>query len=80
MTLDPGAFRFEAVYEAIAPDGSRTRIGSYAIPSVCLTCGGPIIHDDYATGTASVDGTTMVTVGNQPGMLCVGCTRRHRRS
>lgn len=80
MTLDPGAFRFEAVYEVVAPDGSRTRIGSYPIPSVCLTCGGPIIHDDYTTGTATVEGTTMATVNNQDGMLCVDCTKRHRRS
>lgn len=36
MTLDPGAFRFEAVYEAIAPDGSRTRIGSFAIAAMCV--------------------------------------------
>lgn len=78
MTVDPGAFRFEMVCEAIAPDGTRIRVGSYPIPSVCLTCGDSVIVDDYTTGTAHMDGTTMVTLNNRSGLMCVPCTRAHR--
>lgn len=75
---DSGAFRFEYVCEAVAPDGSRTRVGSFAISSVCLLCGRSPVVDDYATGTASIDGGTLATINNQPGIVCVTCTRRER--
>lgn len=79
MPTDPSAFRFEMVCEVIAPDGTRTRVGSYPIPSVCLTCGSSPIAPDRATGTASVDGSTMATVNNRTGLLCAACTATHRR-
>jgi len=74
----PAAFRFEYVCEAIAPDGSRTRIGSFSIPSACLTCGrSPVLVD--SSGNAEVDGGTMLaTVNNQTGMLCRVCVARER--
>lgn len=75
---DRGAFRFEYVCEAIAPNGTRTRVGSFAIPSVCLTCGRSPIADDHATGTATLDGATLVTINNRPGLLCAACTTRER--
>lgn len=76
---DAGAFRFEMVCEAIAPDGTRIRVGAYGIPGVCLTCGGSVINDDYTSATANMDGTTMATVDNRPGLLCAACTVAHQR-
>lgn len=72
------AFRFEYVCEAIAPDGSRSRIGSFSIPSVCLICGrSPVLVD--SAGNAEVDGGTMLaTVNNRTGMLCRACVARER--
>lgn len=78
--LDPGAFRFEYVCEAIAPDDTRIRIGSFPIPSHCLLCAGQVIVDDWATGTAHMNGTAMANVNNQPGLLCVDCTQKERQS
>lgn len=75
---DLGAFRFEYVCEAIAPDGSRSRIGSFPVPSVCLMCGCSPITDDFATGTATLDGAMLVTVNNRCGLLCAACTARER--
>lgn len=79
MPTDRGAFRFEMACEAIAPDGTRTRICTFPVPSVCLTCGNSPIEDDYATATAHVDGSTVVTINNQIGLLCAPCTGAHRR-
>lgn len=75
---DSGAFRFEYVCEAIAPDGTRTRFASFGIPSACLLCGRSPIVDAFATGTASMEGATLATVRNQPGILCATCTARQR--
>lgn len=79
MSVDPGAFRFEMVCEAVAPDGTRTRLGSYGIPDLCLLCSGPVIVDDWSTGTADCAGSVMVTHNNQPGLMCAACVSRHRR-
>lgn len=76
---DPGAFRFEYVLEAVAPNGQRTRHGAFQIPSTCLTCGGTVIVDDYETATASLIGTAMVTVDNDSGLMCVSCLPRYRQ-
>lgn len=75
---DPGAFRFEYVCEAIAPDDSRRRIGSFEVPATCLLCGGSVINQDFATATANVDGSSMATVNNEPGLVCARCTKRER--
>jgi hypothetical protein len=78
VTVDPASFRFEMVCEAVAPDGGRTRIGSYEISPNCLLCGESFLNDDFSTGTANVDGSTMATVYNHTGVLCAACTKRER--
>lgn len=70
---DPSTFRFEYVCEAIGPDGSRHRIGSFAIPAQCLLCGRLA-----ADATAGMDGTTLATVNNRCGLVCAPCTVRER--
>jgi hypothetical protein len=53
-------------------------VGSFEVPPSCLACGRSPIVDDYTTGTASMDGTTMATLNNRCGVLCVACTQRER--
>jgi hypothetical protein len=75
---DPGVFRFEYVCEAIAPDNTRRQVGSFAVPATCLLCRGSVINQDFATATANVDGSTMATFNNEPGLVCASCTTRER--
>ncbi len=61
---NPASLRFEMVCEAIAPDGTRTRIGSYEIPSRCLICGGPVVDSDLKMRAM------IATVNNVSGLIC----------
>lgn len=58
------AFRFEMVCEMIAPDGTRTRVGSFPIPSNCLICGQSIVSSSGALSAACI------TRNNQNGLAC----------
>ncbi len=58
------ALRFELVCESIAPDGTRTRVGSFPIPACCLICGGRVYDDAY------VMRARLATVNNQAGLVC----------
>ncbi len=58
------ALRFELVCEAIAPDGTRTRIGAFPIPACCLICGGRVYDDTYRMWAS------IATVNNQTGLVC----------
>lgn len=61
---DPAAFRFEMVCEAIAPDGTRTRVGSYPVPPRCLVCGGPVLDAELRMLA------NLATVNNVAGLIC----------
>ncbi len=58
------ALRFELVCEAIAPDGTRTRVGAFPIPACCLICGGRTYDDAY------VMRAHLGVVNNQSGLIC----------
>ncbi len=56
--------KFELVCEAIAPDGTRTRVGGFPIPACCLICGGRTYDDTYRMWAS------IATVNNQTGLVC----------
>lgn len=72
-------FRIEMVCEVIAPDGKRTRLSAFPIPTVCLNCGINLITADNTAGTANMGPTALATMNNRNGLLCAVCTASHRR-
>lgn len=58
-------FRFEIVCEAIAPDGTRTRVGGFDIPSGCIVCGVSVIGDDLKVWAR------LGNTGGRFGMICL---------